>query len=411
MRTVRTPVSRLAQYLNGRAFQPEDFTDEGLTILRIRDLLNPDAPPDRFDGLVSSQNLVQYGDLVFAWSATLAVRFWRKEDAVLNQHLFKVVPTDGVSKSYLRWALEHAIVDLSGHMHGSAMSHITREMLKDVFVELPSEIHQNIVARYLDRETEQIDALIGKQEQMVKVLTERRRAVITQAITRGLDPTKELKNSGSTWFGSVPIAWPMIKCGLICHLIQTGPFGSQLHAEEYVDDGVPLLNPMHYVDGLVAPSLKMTVSDEKAADLNRHRLELNDVIVARRGALGRCAVISPAAVGYLCGTGSAIVRLRTDRVDAHYFQLIFSSRNVQDALLQFSVGSTMDNLNTSTIANLRIPCPEIGEQRRIVSFIAEQTKRIDMLINKALQVIEVLKERRQALISAAVTGKIDVRGL
>ena len=119
----------------------------------------------------------------------------------------------------------------------------------------------------------------------------------------------ENKESGIAEFGSVPSHWTIRPLAGVSNLIQTGPFGSQLHASDYIDDGVPIVNPSHIDDGRVRPSAKHSIRFEKASELGRHRLREGDVIAARRGELGRCAVVDTDAVGYICGTGSALIRL------------------------------------------------------------------------------------------------------
>src|SRR4051794_16339976 len=105
MTTVQ-PLSRLASFVNGRAFRPEEKTDSGLPVLRIRQLVDPDADFDFYDGPVDKRHQVNDGDLIFSWSATLAIRRWRRGPAVLNQHLFNVQPQPGVDKAWLHWAIE-----------------------------------------------------------------------------------------------------------------------------------------------------------------------------------------------------------------------------------------------------------------------------------------------------------------
>ena len=293
----------------------------------------------------------------------------------------------------------------------TGLANLNAASIGDLLVPHPPLDEQRQIAEYLDRETGKIDELIAKQEQLVATLTERRQAVIAQAVTRGLHPTTDLKESGSVWIGPIPISWEVVPCGFYALLIQTGPFGSQLHSEEYVENGVPLVNPMHLSDGRIVTSAAMSVDVNKALELSRHALQLGDVIIARRGELGRSAVVTSESVGFLCGTGSAIVRLRTNHIDPRFFQLVFSSRRVRDVLVEYSVGSTMDNLSAATVASLRISVPLIAEQNEIVAFVEAQGARIGVVVDKAREVIALLRERRAALISAAVTGKIDVRGL
>lgn len=284
-------------------------------------------------------------------------------------------------------------------------------VVRDYEIDLPTKAMQDAIVNFLDLETAEIDAFIADQEELVGLLSERRAATITHAVTKGLDPSTPMRDSGSSWFPSLPDDWRMSPIGLVTSLIQTGPFGSQLHSDEYVEDGVPFINPMHIVDGTLRPSREMSVTAEKAMELSRHSLRLGDVIVARRGELGRCAVVTPSAVGYLCGTGSAIIRLNHTVFNPDYFQLVFSSEQTKHALLQFSVGSTMDNLNSDVVAALKVPCPPLPQQHAVVEYLRHETAELDAAVADAREAIALSKERRAALISAAVTGKIDVRGL
>jgi type I restriction enzyme S subunit len=275
----------------------------------------------------------------------------------------------------------------------------------------PSEAEQRQIAEYLDARTAKIDVLIEKQEQLIETLAERRQAVISHAVTKGLDSNAPMKNSGSVWFPTIPEHWSLVPCGSASALVQTGPFGSQLHSDEYVWGGTPVINPSHIVDGEITPDGSVSVDAERSQDLARHHLREGDIVAARRGEMGRCAVVRAEAAGYLCGTGSLIIRMKSDAYVPEYFQLIFSSSDNRATLTERSIGATMDNLNADIVARLRLPKPPFAEQREIIEFLDRETAQVDALAAKAREMIDVLKERRQALISAAVTGKIDVRGL
>ena len=125
-------LNELASYHNGRAFKPNEWKEAGLPIIRIAQITNQDAPGNYFDGSdVDPRHFVDTGDLLFSWSATLAVRKWRGGPAVLNQHIFKVVERDGVSKDFLRYRIEHSIPALAESSHGSTMRHIRKGVLRE----------------------------------------------------------------------------------------------------------------------------------------------------------------------------------------------------------------------------------------------------------------------------------------
>jgi type I restriction enzyme S subunit len=373
----------------------------------------------RLDGFTEADKEIGYqgvrpGDLVIHQMDAFAGAIGVSDSAGKSTPVYSVcAPARNVSPYYFAYLLRH--LAQTGFIEALARGIRERSTdfrwatAKQVELPGPPPAVQLAIVEFLDRETAEIDAFIADQEELIALLTERRAATISHAVTKGLDLSTPLSKTSSPWFPELPVGWDLIPCRLATTLIQTGPFGSQLHSHEYVQDGVPLVNPMHLVNGEIRPSSSMTVTHEKARELQRHSLHEGDVVVARRGELGRSAVVAKGAEGFLCGTGSAIVRLQNQRFASDYFQAVFSSRQVRDALLQFSVGSTMDNLNTEAIGSLRIPAPPLSEQHIIMKRVRERTDEIDATTADAREAITLSKERRAALISAAVTGKIDVR--
>jgi len=215
------------------------------------------------------------------------------------------------------------------------------------------------------------------------------------------------KDSGMSWFGSIPSHWTIRPLAAVTKLIQTGPFGSQLHASDYVDDGVPIINPSHIEGGKIRASRKHTLRYEKASELGRHRLLEGDAVAARRGDLGRCAIVDNDSVGYICGTGSILIRLDGNLLIPKYFQMSFSSCANRERLLQISEGSTMDNLNAGMVARLRMCLPPVEEQREITEFLNDHCASIDALIAKQERLIATLREDRTATITHAVTKGLD----
>jgi type I restriction enzyme S subunit len=217
-------------------------------------------------------------------------------------------------------------------------------------------------------------------------------------------------DSGIPWLGEIPAHWKIIQLKFVARSLQTGPFGSQLHAEEYITGGIPVVNPSHLNSGRICADDRVSVDEATAERLVIHRLSPGDVVFARRGELGRCGVVEPSQAGWLCGTGSLRTRLRLDMVDPYCLVLVFTETQVSDVLTFESVGSTMDNLNTEILGSCQFGVPPLTEQRGIVAHVSADTARLDALRAATERTIALLKERRAALIAAAVTGKLDVQG-
>lgn len=168
--------------------------------------------------------------------------------------------------------------------------------------------------------------------------------------------------------------------------IRIGPFGSLLHKEDYIEGGHPLLNPSHIVDGKVAPDYKLSISEEKYNELSAYQLHVGDVVMGRRGEMGRCAIVPDE--GYLCGTGSLMIRTKGD-VTADYIQKVISFPSFKKTIEDMAVGQTMPNLNVPIVSSFQIIKPPIEVQNRYYAFVAAIDKS-KATVQKALDETQLL---------------------
>ena len=276
-------------------------------------------------------------------------------------------------------------------------------------IALPPVAEQHAIVNFLNRETAKFDAMVAKKERLIELLQEKRAALITGAVTKGIDTDTTMKDSGVEWLGEIPSNWETKRIADLADSLQTGPFGSQLHAEDYVTGEIPVINPANIVSGTLVPDLDRAVDNATAARLAHHKLLGGDILFARRGDVGRCGLVTNQQEGWLCGTGCLRMRPRPTSVESSFLLSLLSTERVGDWLGMESVGSTMQNLNTSIIGAIPLAIPGLAEQRHISAFLGRETGKIEALVAKVREAIDRLKELRTALISAAVTGGIDVR--
>lgn len=281
--------------------------------------------------------------------------------------------------------------------------------LRDSYLPVPPDNELHSISRYLDHADRQIRRFIRAKRRTIELLNEQKQAIIHQAVTRGLDPNVPLKPSGIEWLGDIPCTWSERTIAQVSESLQTGPFGSQVHASDYVDGGIPLINPLHLRTNRIIADSRFSVDEVMAEKLSRHKLQLGDIVLGRRGELGRCGLVTESEVGWLCGTGSIRIRPKLSLIDPEYLTLIISSKRVSAYLSLKSVGATMDNLNTSIVGQIRIPCPPPSEQRQIRDYIHEQSEINNGLILRTQREIDLIREYRTRLIADVVTGKLDVR--
>lgn len=170
--------------------------------------------------------------------------------------------------------------------------------------------------------------------------------------------------------------------------IKIGPFGSLLHKEDYIEGGHPLLNPSHIIDSKVVPDNKLTISDKKYEELAAYQLKAGDVVMGRRGEMGRCAVVPKE--GYLCGTGSLLIRTKGE-VTADYIQKIIAFPSFRKMIEDMAVGQTMPNLNVPIVSNFQIIKPPMEIQNNYYVFV-EQVDKQKSSIQQSLDKLEVLKK-------------------
>ncbi len=206
-----------------------------------------------------------------------------------------------------------------------------------------------------------------------------------------------------TEMGVIPAEWEIAPLGKYA-TFRTGPFGSALHKSDYANDGVPVVNPMHIVDGKIEPTRTMTITEHAAKNLSEFRMKPGEIVIGRRGDMGRCAVIQERQLGWLCGTGSMIIRpLNTD---AEFLQRVLSSPRAISAIEDSSVGTTMVNLNQGTLAGLKVQFPPLPEQRAIATTLSD----VDALLGGLDRLIAKKRDLKQAAMQQLLTGQTRLPG-
>ncbi len=208
-----------------------------------------------------------------------------------------------------------------------------------------------------------------------------------------------------TEVGVIPEDWEIVKLGKYA-TFKTGPFGSALHQSDYVDGGVPVINPMQIVGGKIQPTPSMAITEQAARNLSEFRLSAGNVVIGRRGEMGRCAFVRTEEHGWLCGTGSMIIRTGPS-LDARFIQRVLSSPPIIAEIENASVGSTMINLNQGTLGNLHVPLPPTKAEQEA---IAEALSDADGLIESLEQLLAKKRLLKQGAMQELLTGKRRLPG-
>jgi type I restriction enzyme S subunit len=259
----------------------------------------------------------------------------------VNNHAHVLRPTNKVHIDYLKHVLKN--MDLMPYITGSTRLKLNKSSAERIKIPLPPLAEQQRIAAILDKAEE----IKRKREQAIAKLDELAQSTFVEMFG---DPINNEKS---------------YKCETLanlCHRIQIGPFGTQLHEEDYVENGIPLVNPTHIKNGKINPNNKLTITPDKHSSLSQYHLKEGDLILGRRGEMGRCAVISKEQEGWLCGTGSLFLQIDKKRIHPLYLFSVLSSQSMRKHLESVAQGVTMANLNKDIVGNIKIPLPSIQDQ-------------------------------------------------
>jgi len=327
--------------------------------------------------------------------------------ATLNSGVFVTRPTtDDYLTEYLYWVLNSNIftdfIDYS--KTGTTISHLYQNVFVEFAFPVPTFGEQRTITSYLDRETNRIDTLISKKQRQIELLQERRAALISSAVTKGLDPSVKMKNSGIEWLGEIPGHWKTKRLKFLTRKINDGTHVTPT----YVDEGIPFLRVTDIHTGKINFSLVKRIPAKEHQELSKRcRPEKYDLLLSKNGTIGIPCVITWDQE-FSIFVSLCLIKVKKE-LDVFYAKYFFLSNEISEQIYSGSKRSTVTNLHLDKIKEFFFAVPPIDEQRSIVNFLDQEVKIINKMIEKINNSIKLLHEYRKALISVAVTGKIDVR--
>jgi len=328
-------------------------------------------------------------------------------NATTNQACCVMPPSKILHNKYLFYwlfATRQEIINLSV---GGGQPNVNQEKISSLKVSAPNYFLQEKIAAFLDHETAKIDALIEKQQRLIELLKEKRQAVISHAVTKGINPNAPMKDSGVEWLGEVPAHWDV---HAIKHIVSTPITDGPHETPEFFDTGIPFVSAEAVSSGRIDfEKIRAHISE---ADNQRFSKKYSpkkfDIYMVKSGATtGVTAIVE---TDDIFNIWSPLAAIRCNELNYPYFVLNFMrSRNFADAIaISWSFG-TQQNIGMKVIENLPITRPPLSEAIEIANFLQDKSAKFDKIILQAQAQIDLMQERRTALISAAVTGKIDVR--
>ena len=361
-----------------------------------------------------SNAVLKRGDIVFADTSEDIegsgnfTQLVNEEDVFAGYHTIIARPDNRQCSRFYAYILDSVELrtQVRHAVKGVKVFSVTQAILRGIDIWLPSTAERKKIANFLDHETAKIDTLIEKQQQLIKLLKEKRQAVISHAVTKGLDPNVPMRDSGVEWLGEVPAHWRKIKLKYITKSI----IDAEHKTAQYFDDGSYLVcRTTNVRDGMLClDGGKYTNFEVYTAWTRRGVPETGDILFTREAPAGEACVYL-GDIPLCLGQRMVLFKLKKERVESQ-FVLYSIYSGLSDAFVkQLSQGSTVAHFNMSDIQNIPLFEPPKKEQMQINKYLKKVSSKYDGLIESATDAISLMKERRSAVISAAVTGKIDVR--
>lgn len=363
--------------------------DNGNSLLLNGDIVFADTSED-LDGSGNFTQLISDAR-VFAGYHTIISRPLRRDNARFYAYLLDC--------QELRTQVRTAV-------KGVKVFSVTQAILRNLSIWLPSEKEQNSIAAFLDHETAKIDNLIEKQQQLIELLKEKRQAVISHAVTKGLNPDVPMKDSGVEWLGEVPEHWRVSRIKNYAK-IESGHTPSKTKSEYWVNCNIPWVSlndskQLKNIDYIEDTFYK--ISELGMANSSAHLLPARAVVFTRDASIGLSAIttkqmaVSQHLIAWICNEKFII---------PEFLLLVFYAMEAE--FERYTFGATIKTIGMDNVRSLKSAFPSIEEQHTLIYWAFKQVENIKVSISKVEDMIDLLQERRTALISAAVTGKIDVR--
>jgi type I restriction enzyme S subunit len=361
------------------SFDTYQIVNPGVTVIRTTDLQN-DKTSLR-TGIVRDRGIITSAYLALSTS-----------DGLLPEFGYQILNA---------WDITKAI-----YGYGSGLrQNLDFSDFRRMPVAVPPIAEQAFIARFLAWATNCLDRAIGAKRRIIALLQEQKQAIIHRAVTRGLDPSVALKDSGIPWLGEIPVDWEVRKLKFLSPQVTVGIVIQP--ARLYASNGVPALRSLNISSGTISTNQLVHISEEGHLANSKSQLREGDVVVVRTGRTGIAVIIPPELDGSNC-IDLLVVR-KSKELLSEYLLMYLSSCAAKEDIATHSVGAIQSHYNTSTLANLRIPLPPTNEQRLLLLECDSKIAPIHTAISRLEREITLLREYRTRLIADVVTGKLDVR--
>ena len=407
-------VKYIGRYINGYAFKPDQWGQDGLPIIRIQNLSGSSKSINYFDGKISDDYLIDDGDILISWSATLDAFIWNYGKGWLNQHIFKAIPNvQKIHKSYFFHLMKIAMLNMSSDKHGSAMQHVTNQIFGNFQVPLPSLSEQKLIADFLDEKCAEIDKLSEDIQKQIDILNNYKKSVITRAVTKGLDPNAEMKDGRVDWAKNIPKTWKVTK---LKYLFDFGK-GLNITKADLVPEGLPVVSYGQIHSKLndktsLSEELLRFVDNRYQVRYPQCRIKQGDFVFADTSedyeGCGNC-VYKRDNSKVFAGYHSIILKAKQNS-DNRYLAYLFTTDLWRKQIRTAVSGVKVFSITQNILSRASVILPPEKEKLIIADYLDGVCSDIEYSISAKYSQLENLTIYKKSIIYEYVTGKKRVKG-
>lgn len=436
----------VANYINGRAFKPEEWENEGKPIIRIQNLTNSSDTVNRSTKIFEDKYLIRNNDLLYAWSASLGAYLWNGEEGWLNQHIFKVVPNNGIDKKYLYFGLVKVTDNLYAKTHGSGMVHITLKPFLNTLIPIPSTFsEQQRIVNHIESMFAKLDEAKEKAQNVVDSFETRKAAILHQAFTGNLtakwrkengvksDEIKTMlsklflirdkmiekkeiqrpkikENFDTNFVNNFFSEWKVVKLGSIAFVTKLAGFEYTKYIKLEETGDIPAIRAQNVRKGYLDESNLLYISKETSEFLQRSALTKKSVLVTFIGAgIGDVCVFDKDRRYHLAPNVAKVEPFNSDKdeyIDVNYILYYLLSHFGQHEIFKDMKATAQPSLSMETIRDITIPIPTIGEQKEIVRILNIVLEKERIAKSAAEQVLEQIDLLKKSILARAFRGEL-----
>lgn len=348
----------------------------------------------------------EYEDILILWDGARAGLIGRHHVGVISSTIVNVIPNENkILKEFYYWNLKGFEKYLYDMVNGTTIPHMNRRFLNDIFIIDFTLDDQSRIANYLDNKCTKIDETIEKEKQVIEKLNEYKQSVITEAVTKGINPNVKMKDSGIEWIGEIPEHWKITKISGIAHT-SSGSIPLRNKAEEYYDNAkIKWVRTLDLNNGYVYETSE-NITKEALENSSCSIMSVNTVMVAMyggAGTIGKCGILKSEAA-----TNQAVCSICCKKV-INPLYMLYTLITLKKYWMKYAVGTRKDpNISQNIVSNMKIIVPEIKEQKEITDYLDKKCDAIGKAIFNKEKIIEKLTEYKKSLIYECVTGKREV---